>query len=446
MNLKNAFIKINKYLRKLYSDRYKFVSYIRNNKKLIKNFSIYLGGIILLKGIDFFLIPVYTRELTTESYGQLELLYTFINIISIIIGLGLCQYIGVHYFHFTGLDRKKEVISISLIYILIATPIIVASILFSNIISIYLFLSEIPIFLVIIALIIAYLIFFRAVYFSVLKQQQKALKLAITQGVAALISIGLNLYFIYYLKLGINGIIIAQLIVLILIIISIFLFNPIKIKIGWIKLNIKEIGFHLKISLPLVLASLTSWIMVVADRWILLIFRSTEEIGIYSLAYRFGSLFEILILMAISRAYNPYIFLKYQKNGILKTEKKNNIFIIYYLISSIFVCTIGFIILKPIFPIIVGEGFYQSYKYIILILFGYIFLGLSWFLGYSIYYLKKTNIILIGTAIGASINIILNFVLIPRFGVFGAAFTTTISYMLMSCYMFIIRKKILRAL
>lgn len=423
-----------------------FEGYIRNNRKLVKNFVTYFSGILALQGIGFFLIPVYTRELTTANYGQLELINTFIAIFSLLIGLGLSPYIGVQYFHYKGLERKKEIVNVSFIYILIATPVMLLMILLSRALNKYLFLSQVPVFLIILGIIISYIAFFQSVYFTILKHQQKALKLVITQIAAGLILVGLNLYFIYYLKMGITGIVIAQLIVLLLIILSIFLFNLIKIELKWLKTDTKKIISHIKISFPLALSSLAAWVMFAADRWILMIYCSVGEIGIYSLAYKFGNIFNILILAALSAAYSPYIYSNFQEKGIPVTEKKNIMFIKYYFVFFVILTTVGFITLKPLFFIMVGESFYLSYKYILLIVYGYIFLGLTWFFSYSVLYTKKMNYIFYGDAMGALINIALNFILIPRYKIWGAALTTTFSYMVMSCYMFFIRRKVLNTL
>jgi O-antigen/teichoic acid export membrane protein len=443
-----AFTRVNTYIERFKTIKSTFEGYIKNNKKLVKNFVTYFSGIFALNGIAFFLIPVYTRELTTANYGQLELINTFINIFSLVIGLGLAQYyIGVEYFHYKGLERKKEIAKVCFIYILIATPVTLLMLLRSNVLNKYLFLSQVPVFLIVLAVIISYLLFFQGGYFTILMQQQKALKLVITQIVVGLVLVGLNLYFIYCLKMGITGIVTAQLIGLLLIILSIFLFNPIKIELDWFKTDIiKEIIPRIKISFPLALTGLASWVMIGADRWILMIYHSVGEVGIYSLACRFGGIFNILILASLSATYSPYIYSRFQEEGILVTEKKNRIFIKYYFIFFMLLTTVGFIVLKPLFFIVVGESFYPSYKYILPVVYGYIFLGLAYFYGYCIYYTKKTNYIFYGYTTGALINIVLNFILIPKYGIWGAALTTTFSYMVMSCYMFFMRRKVLNNL
>ena len=47
------------------------------NSAIFRNFLMYTGGAMLLRGVGFFLIPVYTRYLVPAEFGKLELLNTF---------------------------------------------------------------------------------------------------------------------------------------------------------------------------------------------------------------------------------------------------------------------------------------------------------------------------------------------------------------------------------
>ena len=58
-------------------------------KKIIQNSSIYSLGSILTAGISFFLLPLYTRVLNPEQYGQLELVYIIGSISAILFGLNI---------------------------------------------------------------------------------------------------------------------------------------------------------------------------------------------------------------------------------------------------------------------------------------------------------------------------------------------------------------------
>ena len=61
--------------------------------------TLYYGlGLVLMKGIAFLMLPIYTRYLSTYEYGQLEMLVTFTNLMSLIIGMGLIESL----YRFTG--------------------------------------------------------------------------------------------------------------------------------------------------------------------------------------------------------------------------------------------------------------------------------------------------------------------------------------------------------
>ena len=76
----------------------------------------------------------------------------------------------------------------------------------------------------------------------------------------------------------------------------------------------------------------------------------------------------------------------------------------------------------------VSNEFYASWQYIPFLVMATVFSCLVNFLG-SIYMVqKKSLLILLTTAVGAIVNIVLNFLLIPIWGVTGAVFATFIGY------------------
>ena len=72
----------------------------------------------------------------------------------------------------------------------------------------------------------------------------------------------------------------------------------------------------------------------------------------------------------------------------------------------------------------------------------YYFFGMYVLLLPRIYHYQSTGMIPYFKLIGALTNIILNFLLIPIFGIVGSAFATLISFFIMSCYIFYIGNRL----
>ena len=112
-------------------------------------------------------------------------------------------------------------------------------------------------------------------------------------------------------------------------------------------------------------------------------------------------------------------------------DKRASFFTRVFLFYQSLICTAasGLILFsKVITMILVSDSFYESWKYIPLLLLSTIFSCMSTFLG-SVYMVEKKSMLnFITTGIGAVINVVLNFLFIPIFGVNGAAFATFLSY------------------
>ncbi|MEY3397585.1 MAG: hypothetical protein RL220_179, partial [Bacteroidota bacterium] len=71
-----------------------------------RNFLVYSFGALFVKGVSFFLLPLYTRLLSPEEYGLIDLLTTFSNLVDITLSLGLFQYLFMEYFHIGAEQRN----------------------------------------------------------------------------------------------------------------------------------------------------------------------------------------------------------------------------------------------------------------------------------------------------------------------------------------------------
>ena len=65
----------------------------------VKNFLWYSLSSSLIKSTNIAIMPIILSRLTTAEFGLLSLINTFINILSLLLGLGLKQIVGIEFFH-----------------------------------------------------------------------------------------------------------------------------------------------------------------------------------------------------------------------------------------------------------------------------------------------------------------------------------------------------------
>ena len=86
----------------------------KTNNKRLRHTSIYMFGEILRHSVSVFMIPIYTRYLTPEDYGVVELLSMVIDFASIIFGARVAQAVFRFYCTATSEHEKNSVIASAL--------------------------------------------------------------------------------------------------------------------------------------------------------------------------------------------------------------------------------------------------------------------------------------------------------------------------------------------
>ena len=177
---------------------------------------------------------------------------------------------------------------------------------------------------------------------------------------------------------------------------------------------------------PLMLAHITAWAMEMIDKIMINNFIGLEGTGLYSVGYRFGMIV-MMIELSFSRAWLPFFYEKIQsaeKNDKISIVKATYFYIIVLLIISLIIGIGG----KYLLYLMVDETYYKADRFIFLISMSYFFDGI-WkvFIVYLVH-LNKVNIYSFIVGLSAIINILLNYVLLPKIGLIGAAWATFISF------------------
>jgi O-antigen/teichoic acid export membrane protein len=183
-----------------------------------------------------------------------------------------------------------------------------------------------------------------------------------------------------------------------------------------------------KYSFPLVLGNLAAWILSLSDRYILELFRESQEVGIYSASYNIADRCIMFIVYLFMLASGPISIHIWEKEGQAKSIEFVNKTTRYYLIACV-PAVIGLSVLsEPIMNIMAGEQYFEGYKIIPFVASGILFLGLQQKFQAGFIFYKKTSFIAFLIVASGLLNLFLNFSFIPKYGYFAAAITTLISY------------------
>lgn len=176
-------------------------------------------------------------------------------------------------------------------------------------------------------------------------------------------------------------------------------------------------------SMPMMLTGSMFFILGWMDNIILGIFRSSEEVGMYDAAFKLSTL-SAVVLLAINAIQAPVFSELYHKKEIGRLQK-----IIFKSNRVLFFTSLPLTAILCFFPELIlgflGEGFKGAWLALILLSIGNFINSITGSIGILLQmtgHQKQYNKIITSTAIG---SIILNFILVPQFGLVGAAISSS---------------------
>lgn len=385
-------------------------------KKLFSNTVAMTIGQFSSKVLSFLLIPLYTSILTTEEYGIYDIIVTTVTLLTPFLTLVISE--AVLRFAIDNEYDNRYVFTIGVSLVFLGSGILL---LLSPLLS---FVKSIaPYRLWIIAFF--FVMNLHTVLIQFLKGINKVTQYSIMGVISTITTLGLNIYFLVIRNYGIVGYLLAaimsHLLVSIIIIIKnrlwTYIVNPFSIP----KSVYKDM---LRFSVPMIPNSISWWISDSSDKYVILWFMSSAEVGLYSIAYKIPTLMTMVMSLFVS-AFQISIFDEFKKKDGDKFFKT-----VYSSIMTILLLAASVLIFasKYLAVILYKNNFYSAWMVGCILIFAFVFNSLSSLIGTVYTAAKKTNVLFYSTLIAASVNIILNIILIPIYGLYGAAFATLVSY------------------
>ncbi len=401
-------------------------------KILGKHFITYGVGIYLTKMIGFFMIPIYTTYLTRADYGVLELLDLTMYVVGMIVAMGITNSIIRFYSDCETDEQKAAVVSTAFFAILSATIVINGLLVFfSGPISRLIFSTggestyspdQLSFFVKIVACsgIFDILSFIGVAY---LQAEKKSSIYTMTSVGRFIIAVSLNILFIVGMGLGVLGVLYSQ-------IISNFLFLAAITTIARRRLRLRfsteYAGRMIRYGAPLIISTLSMFIIHFSDRFFLERFTGLSVLGVYSLGYKFALVLPALFYAPFELIWNAQMFDLY-KNGD-EGRRTINYYYKYMLVFSLLFVTVYSLGVKDLIFIMADEKFHEAYKVVPVLLLAFMFIGLASISSAGIFFVKKTIYRGLANVYGAVVALAGYFFLIREYGYWGAVITTLLAF------------------
>ena len=395
---------------------------LQDIKKTSKHTSIYALSNIAIKAIGLVLLPLYTNEayLSPDDFGALALLEATVQILISLLSFALGSSLTRWYWDDKYKNKQKSIfftilaflviINIPSLYLLISNAPILAKLIFQSISYTYLLrISFITVFIRI----------FNTLILQLLQLQYKSIFYAILNSIRLTIILTLTVFAITKYDRGLDGIWEAALIgeLVILIITVPYILKNIRFSIEWYIL--KEM---IKYSYPLVISNIAVIALTVTDRYMLHYMSGLAVTGVYSLGLRLANTLKIIITDSIMSALSPLRMKKINDTNNHRFFSKIATYTSYIFILAL-IC-VSLFSLEAIKIITKTKEYWEAASIIGILGFAFLFSLLRINFTTGLIITKKTKILGSLTFISAILNIGLNLIFIPIWGIYGAAIAT----------------------
>jgi len=422
------------------------MSILNQVKNLTKHSAVYTVATFIQRLQGLILLPILTDPsyLTTKSeFGDYALIYTFIAFMNVFYLYGMDAAFLRYYF--LG-EHSRQTIYRSAFQFLAITGFLFSALvfLFSEPLGSVIFDDAGYDFFVKIAAGILFLDTLCNIPYLILRAEERSIAYTVIRVGRFLLELLFNIIFIVFLKMGVKGILYANIIAaaINLIVLIPFQFKYLKGEFSW-----PAIRSLVRFGLPMVPNSIAFMMVEISDRYLMPRLLNKEILGEYTANHKLGTIM-LLFVTAFRTAWQPF-FLK------IAREKDNReiysrVMTYFVFVSSFVVLTvtmvIDYIVKIPVAPgkTLLGEAYWGGVQIIPIILLAYFLYGIYVNLTVGVYIKKKSEWMIIFTGLAAICNIVSNFFLMPAFGMMGAAFAAFFAYFVMMISIFIANQKLYR--
>lgn len=192
----------------------------------------------------------------------------------------------------------------------------------------------------------------------------------------------------------------------------------------------------LAISIPLIGYNISGQILNVSDRMMIGSMVDNSAVGIYSTLYTISSL-SLMIWQAINASFVPYLFQNIDKKE-HNIKRISNMLMVAYAVIAVLLTYFA----PEIMRILATEEYYGAIYIMPPIAAGVFFTSYANLYSNIAVYYKRTKYVMYPSIVAAGVNLILNYIFIKIFGYMAAAYTTLFSYIILAILQAMWSKKV----
>lgn len=390
------------------------------SNKAIKAGVWYTVGNILVKGIAFLTIPIFTFLMSTDQYGLYNTYAAYVSIVAVVVSLGLPSSVRIVRYDLPEEENAYHINSALLLVLTFICFLFLAVCLKDILVQI----GGLSGVLLLIVIVNSACTAIQSYYNNILSIDFRYREFLAISFCYSAVSVVLSILFICFLfrKQSALGRALGNMVPMVAIA-GYALFHILKK--DKIRLNKEYIKYGIRFGLPLIPNDLSSLVLTQFDRIMIYRIVGESESGLYSFAYNVAVIYQI-ISNSIETAWTPWMFSKLNDMAYAEIKKSLKLYL--------GLLTYGTVLLMLVSPEVIvllsSEAYWDSRNVVIPIIFAMYFYALAAVpVGIGFFH-KKTGWISVCTFCTAIYNIAMNAIFIPSYGYKAAAYTTLVCYFL----------------
>ncbi len=400
------------------------MSLARELKRLTRHTAIYGIGGLVSRILAVFLLPLYTHYLPPSAYGRVESVTAATAVLSILLQLGVSSAFFRFYFDAKEPAEKLVVVRTSFWFTMAMSTLgLVLGIVFANPVGSLIGVGH-----------DATLIQAGAVGLwaqtnynqltSLFRVEERSVAYALASVVNIAITIAGMILFVAVFHWGAVGLVTGNFVGTLCVYLALVAYRREQLGLQFDRVLFRKMQHF---GMPLVPSALALWVINFVDRRFVIHYNGLTEAGVYSAAIKVGSV--VTFAMVAFRTAWPAFAYSIQDD---KAARRAYAFVLTYLLTFASWLSLALGALSPwLVDLLANSRYHRAEKGVALLAFAF-----AIYAGYTVLAIgsgraRKTQLNWVVTGIGAAANIGLNFWLIPRYGMVGAAISTAAAYVVL---------------
>ncbi len=393
-------------------------------KKTVKHTLIFSLGNIVSNAFSLLLVPVYVQHLRPNEYGRLALLSIVLTLTVVVLKSGLDQAFFRNYYETEDPLARRRIVGSSLIFLIITSSALISLLyLVAPQVSPLVFSgNEDRTELLRLIFIISFFEVITTIPNSILRANFRSIRFSILSLVSLIVQLAAILYLVLRVDSSVESVLKGRLIGTAFE--ALLFFFAVRRELS-LKFSFSELGEMLSFGWPLIFNQIGSTLFIVIDRFFLERYTNDIQVGIYALANTFISVVSVIAVMPFGQVWTVMRFSVMKDDGAQEYYSRVLTYIAFVSMTlSLCVAAVagdGVLLFAP-------RGYWAVAAILPALALSAVLDSASRVLNVGITLKRRTIYApaVIFAALG--FNITLNFILIPRYGVWGATVSTVASY------------------